>query len=206
MTSATFEPQQDAASVPEQDYPSYAYKPSVMGAPVVFHLRDDVFEWSRGRQHGQIPYRDISALRLSFRPVTMQYARYQLQMRGAGMPSTTIASASWRSMVEMQSQLPEFRAFVLELHRRIAAAGGTPQCRAGIFPPLYWIGALTFAATSVGIAVLIVRALQAQQWAGAGFIAAFLALFLWQAGQFFRRNKPGVYPLTAPPDELLPKA
>ena len=40
---------------------------------------------------------------------------------------------------------------------------------------------------------------------GAAFIGAFLLLFLWQGGNFFRRNKPGVYRAEAPPPELMPK-
>ena len=36
-------------------------------------------------------------------------------------------------------------------------------------------------------------------------IAAFLALFLWQGGNFFRRNRPGLYRPDAPPEELLPQ-
>jgi len=50
-----------------------------------------------------------------------------------------------------------------------------------------------------------VRALQAHTISVAAFIAAFLALFLWQGGNFFRRNKPGRYRPDALPPELLPK-
>jgi hypothetical protein len=59
---------------------------------------------------------------------------------------------------------------------------------------------------ALGLAVLIVRALQAGALAGALFVAAFLALFLWQAGNFFRRNRPGLYRADAPPRALMPKA
>jgi hypothetical protein len=63
-----------------------------------------------------------------------------------------------------------------------------------------------FAAVALGLAVLIVRALQADAIAGALFIAAFLALFLWQGGHFFRRNRPGLYRPDAPPRDLMPDA
>jgi hypothetical protein len=50
-----------------------------------------------------------------------------------------------------------------------------------------------------------VRALQADARAGAAFVAGFLALFLWQGGNFFRRNRPGLYRPDAIPAALMPK-
>lgn len=182
----------------------YSFKPSLMGAPFAFRLQPDGLEWSRGRHHGLIGYRDITRLRLSYRPVTMQTARYQLEIWSRGMPRLAVISGSWRSIVEMQPQGPAYRAFVTALHRRLAAAGATPRCERGIAAPLYWIGAAILGATALGLAALGVRALQAQAWGGAAFIAAFLAVFLWQAGNFFGRNRPGRYPLNEPPAALLP--
>ena len=49
------------------------------------------------------------------------------------------------------------------------------------------------------------RALQTHSIGVAAFIAAFMALFLWQGGNFFRRNKPGSYRPDALPPELMPK-
>ena len=53
--------------------------------------------------------------------------------------------------------------------------------------------------------MLIVRALQSDAKGGAAFIAGFLVLFLWQGGNFFRRNRPGLYRPEALPAELMPK-
>jgi hypothetical protein len=39
----------------------------------------------------------------------------------------------------------------------------------------------------------------------AAFIAALLALFVWQGSNFFRRNRPSDYRPDALPPELLPK-
>jgi hypothetical protein len=50
-----------------------------------------------------------------------------------------------------------------------------------------------------------VRALQADSKGGAAFIGGFLVLFLWQGGNFFRRNRPGLYRPEALPAELMPK-
>ncbi len=75
----------------------------------------------------------------------------------------------------------------------------------GSHPLLYWPGLIAFVGVALGLAVLIVRALQADAKGGAAFIGIFLLLFLWQGGNFFRRNRPGVYRPEALPAELMPK-
>jgi hypothetical protein len=58
---------------------------------------------------------------------------------------------------------------------------------------------------SLGLALLVVRALQANAKGGAVFIGGFLALFLWQGGNFFRRNRPVRYHQLDIPTQLLPR-
>jgi hypothetical protein len=57
---------------------------------------------------------------------------------------------------------------------------------------------------TVTLAVLAVRALAAEAFAGAALVAAFFALFIWQSGAYFRRNRPGRYRPETPPLELVP--
>ena len=66
--------------------------------------------------------------------------------------------------------------------------------------------ASSFAAVALGILVLVVRALQSDAVAGAAFVAAFLGLLLWHGGNYFRRNKPGIYAPDALPPLLVPGA
>ena len=49
------------------------------------------------------------------------------------------------------------------------------------------------------------RGLQEGAMGGTAFTGVFLALFIWQAGNFLRCNRPGVYRPDAPPAEVLPK-
>lgn len=199
------QPTQDQTTpAPAEPGEDYSYKPSLMGAPFLFRLRPDGLEWSRGRHRGLIGYRDITRLRLSYRPVTMQTARYQLEIWSRGTPRLPVVSGSWRSIVEMQPQGPAFRAFVVALHRRLVETGAAPRCERGIAAPLYWVGAVVLGGTALALVALGVRALQAQAWGGAGFIAAFLAVFLWQTGTFFSRNRPGRYAPDDLPAALLP--
>ena len=75
----------------------------------------------------------------------------------------------------------------------------------GRSPFLYWPSLIVFAGVALVASALIVRALQSDAKGGAVFIAGFLVLFLWQGGNFFRRNRPGLYRPDALPAELMPK-
>jgi hypothetical protein len=184
--------------------PVYAYKPSLLGAPFEFGLAADALEWRKGRHAGRTPYDRIRRIRLSFRPATMQNHRFLAEIWLANGPKLQIASTSWRSVMDQERLDASYTAFVTELHRRVGAAGGTPLLQTGSPAFLYWPGVLIFVGVLLGLAALIVRALQTQAWSAAAFVAAFFALFLWQAGSFFRRNRPGTYRADAVPPQVLP--
>jgi hypothetical protein len=98
-----------------------------------------------------------------------------------------------------------YAAFVTELHRRIALAAPPARFEQGRSPLLYWPGLLAFAGVALGLALLILRALQADTKGGAAVIGGFLVLFFWQGGNYFHRNRPGVYYPTDLPTQLLPR-
>ena len=196
--------QDPAATTP--DAVTYSYKPSLIGTPFEVRLLPDALIWQAGGRSGRIPYREVRRLRLSFRPVTMQSERFQTEIWPAHGPKIVIASSSWKSMVEQEQRNGPYGAFVRELHRRLAATGSPARLEAGSPPLLYWPAVTLFVGVSLGLAALIIRALQVPAYSGAAFVAAFLALFLWKAGTFFRRNRPAVYAPDNPPRELIPTA
>jgi hypothetical protein len=184
---------------------AYVYKPALMGAPWELALRPDALAWRSGRHEGRIPYASITHVRLSFRPVTMQTRRFLTEIWSPGSgPKLTIASTSWVSMLEQAPQDAAYGAFVRALHRRIAAAGAGTAFVAGSPALVYWSGLAVFAAVALTLVALTVRALTIGEFAGAALVGGFLALFLWQAGLFFLRNRPGRYRPEALPAQLVP--
>jgi hypothetical protein len=183
----------------------YAYRPSLMGAVRQFKLADDGIEWTNGRYSGRIAYRDVRRLRMSFKPANMQSQRFLTEVWAEGAPKLAIVSSSVKSLFEQERLDQPYTAFVAELHRRLAQAAAPVRYEQGMHALRYWPGLAVFAAIVLGLCVLIVRALQAGELSGAAFIAAFLALFIWQGGVFLRRNRPGLYRPEAPPAALLPK-
>ncbi|MGH6682355.1 MAG: hypothetical protein ACRECA_00270 [Pseudolabrys sp.] len=184
---------------------TYSYRPSVLGAPREFRLAGDGIDWAAGRKSGRILFRDVRRLRMSYRPASMQSHRFMTELWAQGSPKQEIMSSSWKSLMEQERLDKPYMAFVIELHRRIALAAPAARFEQGSAPLLYWPGLVVFAGVALGLALLIVRAMQADVTGGAAFIAIFLALFLWQAGAFFRRNRPGIYRAEAPPEALMPK-
>ena len=184
---------------------AYTYRPSLLGAPWEFKLVGDGIEWVNGRKSGRVPFRTLRRVRLSFRPASMQTYRFAAELWADGAPKLEILSSSWKSMVEQERLDKAYAAFIAELHRRIALAAPSARFEQGSHPLLYWPGLMVYAGVSLALASLIMCALQAGVKAGAAFVGGFLALFLWQGGNYFRRNRPGLYRPHAPPAGLMPK-
>jgi hypothetical protein len=196
---------QDGTDATEPDAPAYAYKPSLMGAPWEFRLAPDAIEWQIGRYQGRTAYARIARVRLSFRPVTMQARRFVTEIWPVDGPRLSIASSSWKSILEQEGRDQAYGAFIRELHRRIAASGARVTFEAGSPAILYWLGLAVFVIVSLGLAVLTVRALQSGAWSAAALIGGMLCLFVWQSGNYFRRNRPGSYRPQALPEHLVPR-
>ena len=186
--------------------PSYAFKPSLIGHWYEFTLKPDGLHWQMGGRAGRVRYERIRAVRLSFRPVTMQSRRFITEIWSTDNPKIQIVSVSWRSMVEQARQDGAYSAFVTELHRRLAASGSQAQFTTGLPVVSYWFGVVTFVAVMISMAVMIVRTLKLEQWGTSAIIGAIFAVFALQIGNYLRRNRPSRYRPDAIPREALPKA
>jgi hypothetical protein len=184
---------------------SYSYRPSALGTPRAFSLTGGGIDWAVGARSGSIPFEKIRRVRLSFRPNSMQSYRFITELWADGSPKLQIISSSWKSMFEQERFDEAYSGFIRELHRRIASTNGATKFDRGSSPLIYWPGVVIFVGAGIGLAALIVRALQAGAMASAAIVAAFLAFYLWQAGNFFRRNRPGTYRPEALPTEIMPR-
>jgi hypothetical protein len=189
----------------EDAAPVYRYKPALMASALELRLKANGLEWRNAGATGLIPYGSIRRVRLSFRPLTMQTYRFLTEIWSTTAPRLQIASSSWKSIVEQERQDGAYNVFVRELHGRIAASGSKPLLQSGSPSIIYWFGLAIFAAAGLSLVALTFRALQVAEWAAAGFIAGFLALFLWHLGSFFYRNQPNRYRPDALPKLVLPR-
>ena len=183
---------------------SYAYKASLIGSAHRFELTDDGLSWHIAGRSGLWRYGDISAIRLSFRPVSMQQHRFRADLGHVDGGRLAILSTTWQTAALMASQDHGYRDFIVELHARMQRAGSRAALTAGLGRRTYAAALAVLAVLAVAMAGLLIRALMVGEFAGALFIVAFAALFTWQVGGFIRRNQPRIYGFDRLPDALLP--
>jgi hypothetical protein len=182
----------------------YAYKASLIGAAHRFALTDQGLSWQVGGKSGVWAYADIAAIRLSYRPMSMQSHRFRADIERADGQRIVIFSTSRQTIALMAPQDHDYRAFITQLHERMARAAGNAALIAGIGPKTYAAGIVLLVLVGISILGLLVRAISTGEWAGALFLVGFAVLFGWQIGGFVRRNRPRSYTFDTLPPELLP--
>jgi len=182
---------------------TYSYRPSLMGAPWTFRLTLAALQWEVGLRSGSVPYRDIRHVRLSYRPNSMHMHRFMAEVWTAS-GKLPIVSSSWKSMVEQENQDAAYSAFVRDLHHRLEMSGSAASFSTGSPWLLYVPGLAVFLAAVAAVGILMGEVLGSATGLATLLVAAFAALFLWQGGMFFYRNRPRTYTVAQPPSDLLP--
>jgi hypothetical protein len=182
----------------------YAYKASVAGSPQSFELTAQGMSFHTGFRSGTWRYGDIARIRLTYRPVSMLRHRFRADIRHKDGRTVKIVSATWAGIVAMTPQNDSYRAFIEELHRRVAAERGDVDCVAGLHPVAFWMAVAVFAALMIAIASLVLRALVAGELVAVLFFLGFAAWSGWYAGGWLLRNKPHRYEPEQVPAQLMP--
>src|ERR1700688_4312962 len=115
----------------------YAYKASLMGSAHQFELTGDGLSWRIAGRSGVWPYAGIAAIRLSYRPVSMQSRRFRADIDNADGGRIAIVSTTWHTAALMAPQDRDYRAFIAQLHRRMAQAGSMATLIGGLGPRAY---------------------------------------------------------------------
>ncbi|MFO1109826.1 MAG: hypothetical protein U1E61_11625 [Bradyrhizobium sp.] len=182
----------------------YAYKASLIGSAHQFELTDKGLSWKISGRSGMWAYRDISAVRMSYRPSSMQAHRFRTDLWHKDGGRIRIVSTNWQTVSLMTPQDNGYRAFIEGLHARMAAASSKATLTGGLPFSLYAAALVFIGLLAVAMVGLFVRALATGEYAGALFLAGFALLFNWQIGGFVRRNRPIAYAFDRLPEALLP--
>jgi hypothetical protein len=192
-------------SDPSNEVNRYVYKAALIGAARQFDLTDEGLSWKVGGKSGVWRYADIAAVRLSYRPSSMQPRRFRADIELGDRQRVSILSTSWQTVTLMAPQDRDYTAFITQLHARMQRAGSKAALVGGLKSGLYIAGAVVVALVAISIAGLLVRALATGEFSGALFLVGFAALFGWQIGGFMRRNRPRTYTFDQLPQALLPQ-
>ena len=182
----------------------YAYKASLIGSAHQFELTEQGMSWRIAGRTGLWDYADIAAVRLSYRPVSMQSRRFRADIEKAGGGRLAVFSTSWQTAALMAPQDQDYRAFIIGLHARMAKAGSRAHLAGGLHPRLYAAAIVVVTLLAVAMAGLLLRSIVSGAWAGALFLVGFAVLFAWQVGGFITRNRPRTYTFDDVPKALLP--
>lgn len=182
----------------------YAFKASLIGSAHEFELTDRGLSWKISGRTGVWLYRDIAAVRMSYRPSSMQAHRFRADIWNKEGGRIRIVSTNWQTVSLMTPQDNGYRAFIEALHARMKAAGSRATLTGGL-PRVVYTAALAFIAVlAVAMIGLLIRALMTGEHMGALFLVGFALLFNWQIGGFMRRNRPISYTFDQLPEALLP--
>jgi hypothetical protein len=194
------------AAIPGEGAPEtrYAYKASLIGSAHQFELTDAGLSWRIAGRSGVWAYADIAAIRLSYRPVSMQSRRFRADIDKAGGGRIAILSTSWQTAALMAPQDHGYRAFMVELHRRLREAGSKASLIGGVGFRSDAAALALLTLLAIAMAALLLRALFIGEFVGALFLVGFAALFSWQIGGFVKRNRPRSYDFDHLPEALLP--
>jgi hypothetical protein len=182
----------------------YTYKPSVAGAPQSFELTGEGLSFQVGFRSGVWRYGDIARIRLIYRPVSMLQHRFRTDIRYKDGKTLTIISATWAGILALKPQNDSYRAFVEELHRRVAAERSGVECIAGMHQFAFTIGVAAFAAIMIAIVALAARALATGEFVATLFLLGFAAWSGWYLGSWMKRNKPLRYEPEHIPRQVMP--
>jgi hypothetical protein len=192
--------------LPQDQAPAtrYAYKASLIGAAHQFELTEQGLRWRIAGRSGTWPYRDITTVRLSYRPVSMQAHRFRADIGNSAGGRIAILSTSWQSAALMAPQDRDYRDFIAELHSRMAKVGSRAMLTGGLSPRLFAAALVCLTLLAIAMCGLLLRSITTGEWAGTLFLLGFAALFAWQVGGFITRNRPLVYAFDHLPTALLP--
>ena len=198
------QPQDATTSAASSPATVYAFKASLIGAAHQFELTEEGLSWRIGGKSGVWRYADIATVGLSYRPVSMQSRRFRADVGHIDGGRMRILSTTWQTAALMAPQDNSYRAFITELHGRMAQAGSRAALIGGLRPHVYAAAIGLLVLVGIAIAGLLIRAMATGEWAGGLFLVGFAALFGWQIGGFVRRNRPRAYTFDHLPATLLP--
>lgn len=184
--------------------PVYAFKSSLAGGASKLELTDDALVWLSGYRKGVWPYREISALQMSYRPMSMQSQRFRMDIIHKSGTRLKTFSTNWHSIASMPPQNAEYSVFVRALHEKLRASGHDVVLAGGLNPIVHKLGLFMLGVLFVSLFGLLGRSVATNEYAGVLFILGIAAVFGWQSYSFMRRNRPQRYTYQMLPPELMP--
>lgn len=184
--------------------PSYRFRPRIVGGEHVFSLTPDALVFESPGRFERIAYRDIARIRLSYRPANMTFYRFVTDIWPREGKKLALVSVSASAPFHFESKGSAYRAFLLELFRRIGPVQPAFRIETGM-ARWRWLPAAIFGvATLVALLYVLGRALLDAQYSLFAVCLVFGVIFAAQIGTVLFRNRPRSCGIDSVPVEVLP--
>lgn len=150
-----------------------------------------------------LPLASLTRVCLRFFPTRFQANRYECLLCWNNGRRLKVCSQFFAGMADFHDQAPEYRRWVLELHRLVPEANPACSFHSGLSVLRYSVNAL-FMIGVFGLLALVMIAFATSIPAIAIIKLVLIACYLPILILWFRRNVPGRYDPTAIPDQVLP--
>lgn len=182
----------------------YRFRLRPIGPETMVTADADAVTVARGSKVAAVPYREIRAIRLSYKPRNATDGAYEMRIDGGRAVTIVVINFSWKSLLDVDRQDDDYRALVKAVVERTAAAGGGGALIAGV---PRWRYALMAGAGAVMMLALGALAIRAATEGPQMLALLFLGLggyFGWWLQRFFRRNRPRFFTPDQLPEGVLP--
>lgn len=191
-------------SIPSSVFPTYSFRPRLVGGEFTFRLTDDAIEWEAGSRKKRIPFRQISHLRLSYRPGNVAFRRFLTEIWSRENGKLSIASVSAQGPFNYEDRGEDYSSFVVELVRRLGEAQPGFRFDAGMSAWRWWFAMAFATATLAAVLYVVLQGFKQQGNNLAILMIVFGALFVWQMGTMLLRNRPRSCEGEVVPQAVLP--
>ena len=190
--------------IPLPEPPTFNLRANAFQNRRTYRLTDDALTWEEdGKALDGVYYDDIAEIRLAFAPTRVARNRYRAQIifRQGGMAE--LFNTDYQGFGDFPEKNEEYVALLRELHRRIAAKGGTTRFRKGNSTLAYIFNILLtifiFAMLALAFFMLASFGLVWIAVVKLGIIMFFIPTLI----RYIKRVKPETYdPLHVPADAL----
>ena len=189
----------------EQPTTTYSHRAKPYAQEAQFRLMPQHLAIEQGRRSGDFAYQDIVMIRLMYKPRNTTNEGYQAKIYRRDKRTAALTNLSWKSLVDMDRQDGEYRAFMLALIAKVYFTNPNVALEAGM---PRWLHSITAIAGIVAVLAMIVVTAQALRNGvyAAAVITSILALYFgWWSIRYLSRNRPRSFTANDIPQDVLPK-
>jgi hypothetical protein len=194
------------ALMSQQLITSYTHRAKPYGAGAVFEMYADHLVITQGPMEDTAFFKDITTIRLSYRPKNSTNEGYRMQLYRTTGRTLSVTNLSFKNLVSVDRQDAPYRNFVGALVPAIAKANPAVELVAGLPRLLHITTVLAGGAAALALALVSMSTGISGGIPLAALMAGATVYFGWWTWRYLSKNRPRLFTVDAIPDDVLPPA